>query len=69
MKFLKYIFTGWNILISLFFNVGIIVYFYRLYFFPESFFQGMPLAGSIIVLVIYGVYWAWCYESYKTKNS
>ena len=68
MKFLKHILTGWFILWTLAFNIGIIVYFYELFFHPEYFYEGMSVIGTIIILGIYSAYWLYCINTFKDKK-
>lgn len=67
MRFIKHIFTGWLILFTLIFNIGIVFYFYQLFFHPESFYQGMEVTGTLISLALYIAYWIYCYKTFKNK--
>ena len=68
MKFIKHIFSGWFIIFTIVFNIGVIVYFYQLFFNPESLYEGMSVIGTIMVLGIYSAYWLYCIKTFKNKS-
>lgn len=69
MKFIKHIFTGTLLLLTIVSNFIFLFFFYDLIFRPEDFYEGMAVPGAAVAVSIYAMYWAYCIKTYKeTQN-
>ena len=66
MKFIKHIFSGILLVFTLVFNAGFFTFAYQLAYGDLLQEENIPL-GIIIALFLYGMYWAYCVETFKTK--
>ena len=65
MNFIKHIFSGHQLVLTLVFNPLILFYFYELIFVPESFYEGMAFPGTVVAVGVYSMYWAYCIKAYR----
>jgi hypothetical protein len=69
MKFIRHIFSGSTLLLTLVFNFIFGFFFYEVFFDPNSFYEGMMGPGIAVAVAIYSMYWAYCIKTYKDSQA